>query len=136
MDTHSKRDGSSRPGPGTGTSPMAKITEQVVEASGQVKAAVADVGRRTVDSLDAQRHPAAAALERTASALHQQTESVAGAAHATADTLDATADYVRKNDMKAMAKDVRGLVRRYPGSALAVAGAAGFLVARMFRSRD
>jgi ElaB/YqjD/DUF883 family membrane-anchored ribosome-binding protein len=120
MDTPFKKDGSSGIG----------------EASGQVKAAVADFGRKTVDSLDAQRGPAAATLERTASVLHQQTENVAGAAHATADTLDASADYVRTHDVKAMAKDVTDLVRRYPGAALAVAGAAGFLVARMFRIRD
>jgi ElaB/YqjD/DUF883 family membrane-anchored ribosome-binding protein len=134
MDTHSKRDGGG--GAGTGTSSVAKLTEQVGEASGQVKAAVSDFGRKAVDSLDAQRGPAAVTLERTASVLHQQTENVADVAHATADTLDATADYVRKHDMKAMAKDVTDLVRRYPGPALAVAGAAGFLVARMFRSRD
>jgi ElaB/YqjD/DUF883 family membrane-anchored ribosome-binding protein len=131
MDTHSKRDGSSGVG-----SPVAKITEQVGQASGQLKAAVADFGRKTVDTLDAQRGPVAATLERTASALHEQTENVAGAAHATADTLDATADYVRKRHVKSMAEDVTDLVRRYPGSALALAGVAGFLVARMFRSRD
>jgi len=131
MDTHSKRDGSSGVG-----SPVAKITEQVGQASGQLKAAVADFGRKTVDTLDAQRGPVAATLERTASALHEQTENVACAAHATADTLDATADYVRKRHVKSMAEDVTDLVRRYPGSALALAGVAGFLVARMFRSRD
>lgn len=121
MDTHLKRDGT---------------TERAGEAPGQVKAAVADFARKTVDSLDAQRGPAAATLERTASVLHQQTENIADAAHATADTLDATADYVGKNDLKAMAQDVTDLVRRYPGTALAVAGAAGFLVARVFRTRD
>ena len=93
MDTQSKRD---------------SITEQVSEASGQVKAAVADFGRKTVESLDAQRGPAAVTLERTASVLHRQTENVSDAVHATADTLDATADYVRTHDMKAMAKDVDG----------------------------
>ena len=98
--------------------------------------AVADFGRKTVDSIDAQRGPAAATLDHTASALHQQVDRVAGVAHATADRLQATADYVRTRDMKSMADDVVDLVRRYPGPALAAAAAVGFLVARVVRTRD
>jgi ElaB/YqjD/DUF883 family membrane-anchored ribosome-binding protein len=110
--------------------------EQFGEKAAQARDAVTDFGRKTVDSIDAQRGPAAGTLDQTASALHRQADKVAGVAHATADTLQSTADYVRAHDMKAMAKDVEGLVRRYPGPALAAAAAVGFLVARMLRPRD
>jgi ElaB/YqjD/DUF883 family membrane-anchored ribosome-binding protein len=43
-------------------------------------------------------------------------------------SLQTTPDYVRENDVKAMAKDVEDLVRRYPGPALGIAAAVGFLV--------
>jgi ElaB/YqjD/DUF883 family membrane-anchored ribosome-binding protein len=119
---------------GQGTA--AKLAEQVGEKAGQAKEAVADFGRKAVESIDARRAPAAVTLDRMASALHQQTDKVAGVAHATADKLQATADYVRKQDMKAMAKDVEDLVRRYPGPALAVAAAVGFMFARVMRPRD
>ena len=106
------------------------------EKAVQAKDAVADFGRKTVDNIDAQRGPAAATLDHTASALHQQADRVAGVAHATADKLHATADYVRTKDMKSMADDVVDLVRRYPGPALAAAAAVGFFVARAVRPRD
>lgn len=136
METHSKKAASSGPGRVTGSDPMAKITEHVDDASERVEAAVADVGRKAADTLEAQRGPAAVILEHTASVLHDKAANVADAADAAADTLDATADYVRKHNIKRMAKDVTDLVRRHPGASLAVAGAAGFLIARVFRSRD
>jgi ElaB/YqjD/DUF883 family membrane-anchored ribosome-binding protein len=113
---------------GQGTGTAARLREQVD--------AVADVGRKAVDRIDAQRDPVAATLDHTASALHQQADQVAGVAHATADHLHATAAYVRQHDMKAMAKDVGDLVRRYPGPALAAAAAVGFLIAHVVRPRD
>ena len=90
---------------------------------------------QTVEGIDAQRGPAAATLDHSAAALHQQANTLASVAHATADKLHTTADYVRTQDVKAMAKDVGDLVRRYPGSALAIAAAAGFIAARVVRSR-
>jgi ElaB/YqjD/DUF883 family membrane-anchored ribosome-binding protein len=121
---------------GPRTVPATGMKEQFGEKAAQAKDAVTDFGRRTVETIDAQRGPAAVTLDQTASALHQQADKVAGVAHATADKLQATADYVRRNDMKAMAKDVEDLVRRYPGQALAAAAAVGFLVARVMRTRD
>jgi len=90
---------------------------------------------KTVEGINAQRAPAAATLGHSAAALHHQTNTLASVAHATADKLQTTADYVRTQDVKAMAKDVGELVRRYPGSALALAAAAGFIAARVMRSR-
>ena len=126
------RDGSTSSLAGT----AARIKEQVGERAVQAKDAVVDFGRKTVDSIDAQRGPAAGTLDQTASVLHEQAERVAGAARATADRLHATADYVRKQDVKAMARDVEDLVRRYPGPALAIAAAVGFMTARVLRTRD
>jgi len=97
---------------------------------------VADFGRQTVESVDAQRRPVAATLEHTAAALHHQTDRVAGVAHTAADKLQATADYVRGNDLNAMVKNVGDLVRRYPGKALIAAAVAGFIVARVVRPRS
>ena len=126
------RDGSTSSLAGT----AARIKEQVGERAVQAKDAVVDFGRKTVDNIDAQRGPAAGTLDQTASVLHEQAERVAGAARATADRLHATADYVRKQDVKAMARDVEDLVRRYPGPALAIAAAVGFMTARVLRTRD
>jgi ElaB/YqjD/DUF883 family membrane-anchored ribosome-binding protein len=127
------RDASSPSLAGTATATAARIREQVGEKAVQAKDAVIDFGRKTVDNLDAQRGPAAGTLDSTASVLHEQAERVAGAARATADKLHATADYVRNQDIKAMAKDVEDLVRRYPGPALAIAAAVGFMTARVLR---
>lgn len=108
----------------------ASMAEQVGDKVGLARDAAADLGRKTIESIDARRHPAAGTLDSTASTLHQQVDKVAGVAHATADKLQATADYVREHDMTAMAKDVEGLVRRYPGQALAAALVLGVLVGR------
>lgn len=129
MDSFS-RDFDSAAGQVVGTA--ARMKEQV----GQAKDAAADFGRKTVETIDAQRGPAAQTLDHTASALHQHADKVAGLAHATADKLHATADYVRTQDAKAMATDVADLVRRYPGPALAVAAAFGFMVARVVQTRE
>jgi hypothetical protein len=121
---------------GQATSTLAKMKEQAGEKAGQAKDAVVDFGRKTLDNIDAQRGTAAVTLDRSASTLHQQADRIAGVAHATADKLQATADYVRTQDLKVMAEDVRDLVRRYPGPALAVAATVGFLVARGLRTQD
>jgi len=114
----------------------ARIKEQVGERAALAKDAVVDFGRKTVDNIDAQRGTAAGTLDQTASRLHEQAERVAGAARVTADKLHATADYVRSQDLKAMAKDVEDLVRRYPGPALAIAAAVGFVTARVLRTQS
>ena len=112
-----------------------KLTDHIGCKADLAKEAVADFGRKAVESIDAQRRPAAATLDQSASALHQQADKVASVAHATANSLQATADYVRSQDMRAMANDVTDLVRRYPGPALACAAAVGFVAARLVRTR-
>lgn len=131
MDSQFKSDVNPPSGQKTGTT--VRMKEQVGDKAVQAKDAVADFGRRTIDSLDAQRDSAAASLAHTASALHQQADKVAGVAHATADKLQETADYVGEHDVRAMATDVGDLVRRYPGRALAAAAVMGFLLAWVVR---
>jgi ElaB/YqjD/DUF883 family membrane-anchored ribosome-binding protein len=114
----------------------ARLKKQVGDKAAQAKDAAVDFGRKTVEHIDAQRVPAAGALDETASTLDEQVDRVAASARATADKLHATADYVRNQDIKAMAKDVEGLVRRYPGPAVAIAAAVGFVTARILQTRD
>ena len=113
-----------------------RIAEEVGEQVGRATDAVADIGRQTVDSVNAQRRPVAATLEHTASALHHQTDRAARVGHTAADKLRATANYVRGNDLNAMAKDVADIVRRHPGQALIAAAVAGFVVAQVVRRRS
>ena len=79
---------------------------------------------------------AAGALEQTASSMHSSSDKLSGVAHSAADKLQATADYVRRTDLKGMAQDVQDLVKRYPKESLAVAVVLGFLVARGLRGSE
>src|SRR5688572_7496292 len=97
MDTPRSRDMNRPSGQGSVTRGMA---EQVVEKAGEMQEAAADFGRKTVDSIDAHRRPAAVTLDRTASALQQQSDRLTGAAQSAADTLRTTADYVRTHDVR------------------------------------
>lgn len=122
----------------TGTSERMK--EQVSGTIDQAKEKAANLGRRAVDRVEAQREPAAGALDKTASRLHERGDqfanTAAGAAHATADKIQSIAEYVRHHDTKAMMDDVGDMVRRYPGPFLAAAAAVGFLAGRAFRNYD
>ena len=105
------------------------------------KAAASRMGRAAAEKIDEGRTTAAEGLESAASTLHQKADalpggqSVKGAAHKAADALDSTANYLRENDVKSMLSDVQKIVKNNPGSALLIAAALGFLVARSL-SRD
>ena len=114
---------------GAGTGTAAKMKEEVTDK-------VAAAMNFTVGVIDAQRAPAASALDKTASALHQTGDKVGGASHATGDKVQATADYLRQTDVKGMMNDVQDLVKRYPGWSLAAAAMVGVLFARGLRSND
>jgi len=90
--------------PGIGTAAR-EVTDKVATA----KEKVADFGRQTVDAIDAQRAPAASALDKTASALHQTADKVGSVGHATGDKIQATADYLRQTDVKGMMNDAQTL---------------------------
>lgn len=113
-----------------------KMKDAISDKAHEAKEKVADFGRKAVDKIDSSREAAAGSLDRTASALTQRGDSAASAARTAADKLQATADYVRQNDVKAMMGDLEEVIKRYPGQSLAAAAAVGFLVARLFRSND
>jgi len=129
-----------QPEGGAATAARMKLSERAAE----VKEKVADFGRKTVDNLDESRKGTAGALDQTAAKLHSSGEQLSGAAHAaadqisgvahgTADRLQAAADYIRDTDVKRMSEDLKDIVKRYPGPALAAAAVLGFIVARGFR---
>jgi hypothetical protein len=125
---------------GAATAARRRLSEKAAE----VKEKVADFGRKTADSLDESRKGTAGALDQTAAKLHSSGEQLSGAAHAAAhqisgvahdaaDKLQAAADYIRETDLKAMGEDLKDIVKRNPGPALAAAALLGFIVARGFR---
>jgi ElaB/YqjD/DUF883 family membrane-anchored ribosome-binding protein len=117
---------------GTGTAARMKRSDGIDATD--VKEKVAELGRRTVDKIDESRQGAADGLDATASKLHSGGQQISVAAHTAADKLHATADYVRQNDLKAMAGDVQEIMRKYPVQSLAAAAILGFLVARGLRN--
>jgi hypothetical protein len=129
-----------QPEGGAATAARMKLSEKAAE----VKEKAADFGRRTVDSIDGSRENTAGALDQTAAKLHSGGDQLSGAAHiaadrisgvahGTAEKLQAAADYIRETDLKGMGKDLKDIVKRYPGPALAAAAVLGFIVARGFR---
>jgi ElaB/YqjD/DUF883 family membrane-anchored ribosome-binding protein len=123
-------------GMGTGTGTAARLRDQFTEKANEAKEKVTEYGRKALDKLEAQRSNAAGALDQTASALHERSDKAVIVAHRTADRIQATADYIREHDFKAMTQDLTEIVRRYPTQSLAIAAVAGFLVARAIRSSD
>jgi hypothetical protein len=117
-----------------------KLSEKAAEA----KEKVADFGRKAVNNIDESRKSTAGALDQTAAKLHSggdqlsdaahtAADQISGVAHATAGKLQAAADYIRETDLKGMGEDLKDIVKRYPGPALAAAAVLGFIVARSFR---
>ncbi len=115
------------------------VKDKVSDAAATAKQKVSDVGRQTTGQIDAQRAPAANALESAAATLHDKAEGLPGGetvksvAHSTADKLESTAGYIREHDVKAMLSDVEEIVRRNPGPSLLIAATIGFLIGRAFR---
>jgi hypothetical protein len=129
-----------QPEGGSATAARMKLSEKAAE----VKEKVADFGRTTASNIDESRKNAAGVLHQAAAKLHSGGEQLSGvartaadqfsgAAHVAADKLHAAADYVHETDLKAMGEDLKDVVKRYPGPALAVAAVLGFLVARSLR---
>jgi len=129
-----------QPEGGSATAARMRLSEKAAE----VKEKVADFSRKAVDNIDESRKSTAGALDQTAAKLHSggdqlsgvahtAAEQISGVAHRTADKLQAAADYIRETDLKGMGEDLKDIVKRYPGPALAAAAVLGFLVARSFR---
>lgn len=126
--------GESTGGGGTGTA--ARMKEQASETAADVKEKVTEFGRKAANRIDDSRESAAGALDKTATSMHSGGDKLSDVAHSAADRVQATADYVRRTDLKGMAEDVQDIVKRYPGQALAAAAVLGFLVARGLRRSD
>ena len=129
-----------QPEGGAATAARMKLSEKAAE----VKEKVADFGRKTADNIDKSRKSTAGALDQTAAKLHSGGEQLYGVAHTAADQisavahgaadkLQAAADYIRETELKDMGEDLKDIVKRYPGPALAAAAVLGFIVARSFR---
>lgn len=139
MDDYNKQPGQASSGeltgsPGTGTA--ARMKEQISETAADVTEKVTKFGHKAADRIDDSRESAAGALDKTATSMHSGGDKLSGVAHSAADKIQATADYVRRTDLKGMAEDVQDIVKRYPGQALAAAAVLGFLVARGLRRSD
>jgi ElaB/YqjD/DUF883 family membrane-anchored ribosome-binding protein len=126
MEDKIKQSGQSSYGPGA----AARMKDQISEKAADVRDKFADFGSEAAHKFDDSRESAAGALEKTASSLHSSGNKLSGVAHSTADRIQATANYVRRTDLKGMAEDFQDLVKRYPGRSLAAAAILGFLVAR------
>jgi hypothetical protein len=131
-----------QPEGGSGAATAAR--RRLSDTTAEVKEKVADFSRKTVDNLDESRKGTADALHQAAAKLHSGGEQLSGAAHAAAhqisgvahdaaDKLHAAADYIHETDLKRIGEDLKQIVKRYPGPALAAAAVLGFLVARGFR---
>lgn len=123
-------------GQAEGTGTAARMKQSVKDTASEATEKISELGRKTVDQIDATRAPIASTLDRTASTLHEKGETAARAAHTTADKLQSTAEYVRQHDVQAMMGDVQELTKRYPGQCLAAAVGIGFLLGRLFRNSD
>jgi len=117
----------------------AKTNEALSDAATTAKAKVEEFGRAAANKFDEGRMGTADALSSAASSLHDSAanftagQKVVDIAHSAADKMEATADYVRKHDMKQMFADVKSVVKSNPGPSLLVAVAVGFLAGRAFR---
>jgi ElaB/YqjD/DUF883 family membrane-anchored ribosome-binding protein len=139
MDNYNEQSGQTSNGESSGAvgaGTAARLKEQVIDAATDVKDKVTEYSRKAADKLDSSRESAAGALDRTATSMHSGGDKLSGVAHSAADKIQATADYVRRTDLKGMAADVQDIVKRYPGQSLAVAAVLGFLVTRGMRSSD
>jgi ElaB/YqjD/DUF883 family membrane-anchored ribosome-binding protein len=139
MDDFNKQYGQASSGELTGTGgtgTAARMKEQISETAADVKERVSEFGRKAADKIDSSRESAAGALDKTATSMHSGGDKLSGVAHSAADKIQATADYVRRTDLKGMAEDVQDIVKRYPTQALAAAAVLGFLVARGLRRSD
>jgi hypothetical protein len=94
------------------------------------------------DEIDRRRRAAAAAIKSAAQSLDEKADDLPGGArvaeiaHGAANKLNSTANYIRRRNLSAMSRDVRKVVRDNPVPALIGAAALGFLLAKIFASRD
>jgi hypothetical protein len=108
----------------------------------QVKSSASDLGEAAAEEIDSRRRAAAAGIKSAAKSLHEKADDLPGGervsdvAHGAADKLNSTANYIRRRNFTGMARDVRKVVKDNPLPALVGAAALGYLLAKVFASRD
>jgi ElaB/YqjD/DUF883 family membrane-anchored ribosome-binding protein len=116
--------------------PASTIGRQVVDATRDARASVADMARAAGATAEHTRVAAADKLAGAASTVRQHADEIPGGprvhefANAAADRLSSTADYLRTSDSARMRSDVETVVKNHPGPALMVAAMFGFLIGR------
>lgn len=106
------------------------MKKTIADKAADAKETVNEFGRRAADKLEESRESTARALESTSTSLHSGADQFSDMGHYAADRLQATADYVRENNLESIFEDLQNVVRRYPAQALAGAAILGFFVAR------
>ena len=104
-----------------GSDGIARTTEQASSSAHEV-----------IDRVSAAARPA---VDRAASTAHRAVDRMAGMANQAADTLSTQGEKLKDVQAKALANS-RTYVRDHPIASLGMAVAAGYLISRMFSSRD
>jgi ElaB/YqjD/DUF883 family membrane-anchored ribosome-binding protein len=110
-----------------------RVRRNLADKAGDAKQSLNELGRKAADRFDSSRRSTGSALEWTATSLHSRADQISDFTHSAADRIQGAADYVRETDIEGIFDDVREAVCRYPGRSLAIAAAAGFLIARGLR---
>ncbi len=107
------------------------------DAAKQAADKAANLGRDTVNKLDASREPVAQGFQRTADVIRSHApDAVADQAHSAADAMEDAAGYIRTRDLRGMGSDLTDAVRKNPGPSLIAAVAVGFLLGLTMRRGD
>ena len=119
-----------------------RVSNKVSDAVEQTKSKLADFGTAAAGKIEQNRAAAASGIEGAAATLHQRADHLPGGekvtnfAHSAADRLNATAGYVRQNDLNNMRNDIEDLVKKNPGPSLLAAVALGFFIGRSLKGNS
>jgi len=107
--------------------------DRLSDAATQLRSTATQYGNSAADQVDKNAHTAANALQSAAEKLRSQGQTggdttVAGIAKTAAGKIDATADYLKDFDTRALLGQVENWTRNNPGVAIASAAALGFVI--------
>jgi ElaB/YqjD/DUF883 family membrane-anchored ribosome-binding protein len=117
----------------TAAATAARMKRQVSDAAEEARHRAGDMAEAAANEIEEQREHAAVAFDKTAAALRQRGERLSDAAQAASERLHSTADYLHAHDANEMVEDLKELVRRHPGPAVAAAMIFGFVSAVFFK---
>lgn len=130
-----------RPDDASGTA--AHVKTALRETAGAVKDKARQFGQAAADRIYENREGVAGALDHAAATMHGRAanlpggEKVVRVATSAADKLSATAEYVRRHEVRTAVGDLEALIRRYPGRSIGIAAFLAFLLGKSIgRSRD